>query len=929
MSLFDPIDLSASPFLTSLLDKHPQSAEHAQEKTWRSTLQTLYTALHHAALTEGDKDAFSILLRQTRQRAMAIIALIDLAGKAPLEDVLEALTAVADHTTQAALDFLLLKAHGEGRIALPDIQNPSLGCGYVLLAMGKQGAQELNFSSDSDLIALFDPDPPCRVEGFEPSVFYVRLTKHLIALLETQTSEGAVLRIDLRLRPDPLATQIALSLEAAGIYYETLGQNWERAAMIKARPAAGDLALGHAFLKRLEPYIWRKYLDYAAIADIQALKRQITHTHGTKPTVLGHNIKLGQGGIRAIEFFVQTQQLIAGGRTPALRGRKTLDMLQALSQLGWITARAQAELSQAYTFLRTVENRLQMQRDEQTHTLPKTWEAFDDFARFCGFENGQTFEMALSHTFRVVEKNYSALFEKSHNLAVEEGDLVFTGTAPDPQTLHTLERLGFRSPLSIWEMVRAWHFGHYRALQAARARGLLTELMPQLLKTFSKMPDPDGALAAFDRFLSHLPAGVQLFSLFRTHPFLLEFMVEILGLSPHLSRIISQKPRLFDTVLFPGFFTSLPDKQILQGELSALCPQDTPFEVFLDRLRLFQQEHFVKLSARILCQTLDAEEASGAYTTLAEVLLTHAFEKIHHEMASHHGVIPQGHLAVVALGRLGSGEMTATSDLDLLLVYDYPDTVSVSTGPKPLAPSAYAIRFAQKLIAALSAPTAEGIAYEIDLRLRPSGTKGPLATPLQGFEEYHAQSAWTFEKLALVRARVIAPEGAFQKTVTKALRTGLATPKSRAELFQDLREMRAKIQAEFKNTSPWDLKHHRGAILDIRLFLETICLCHTPLLDTLPSPASLKLLEALFAQKALSWADFCLLRETLSLDHTLLHLLHASIGREFHTQPIPPSLVPKILAITQTPSLEAAQSKLEDLHGATDTLITNFLTTHG
>src|SRR5581483_8672728 len=414
----------------------------------------------------------------------------------------------------AAVRRLLSEAAEAGEIEVADPAAPDVGSGWILLAMGKFGAGELNYSSDIDLIVLYEPAKVRLRAGEEPSRFFVKLTRRLVRLLNERTADGYVFRVDLRLRPDPGATNIAISTDAALQYYESQGQNWERAALIKARAVAGDIAAGEAFLAELTPYIWRKYLDYAAIADIPAITRQIhDHRGHEEVAVAGHNIKLGRGGIREIEFFVQTQQLIAGGRNQELRGRQTLAMLARLAATGWIDAGTAEELAAAYRRLREVEHCLQMIADEQTHTLPEEDGKLAVVAALAGYRGTAAFDRELRRTLTRVRDRYSALFEKAPALGASGGRLVFTGDADDEETLTTLSRLGYSDPKHVTAAIRGWHFGRYPAMRSATARERLTEITPALLEALARTDNADVAFAAFDRFLGRLPAGVQVFSL--------------------------------------------------------------------------------------------------------------------------------------------------------------------------------------------------------------------------------------------------------------------------------------------------------------------------------------------------------------------------------------------------------------------------------
>jgi glutamate-ammonia-ligase adenylyltransferase len=442
-------------------------------------------------------------LRRARRRMALAVALADIGGAWPLEAVTAALTAFAETAIGAAVAHLLASAASTGEIALPYPDDPARGSGFVVLGMGKLGARELNYSSDIDLILLFDDErlADSYTGKRSPQEFFVRLARDLVRLLEERTADGYVFRTDLRLRPDPGSTPPVLSMLAAETYYESTGQNWERAAMIKARPVAGDLAAGQRFLDLLRPFVWRKSLDFAAIQDIHSIKRQINaHRGGARIAVAGHNIKLGRGGIREIEFFAQTQQLIWGGREPALRTSRTCEALQALADSGHISADVPAKLIDAYRFLRTLEHRLQMAEDRQTHQLPSEPGKLAQIAKFMGFPDTDSFAATVLRVLRTVEDEYAGLFEEAPELG-GGGALVFTGAEDHPDTLQTLTALGFREPSAVSAAVRAWHHGRYRAMRSTRARELLTEIMPALLGAFGKTVDPDGALMRFDEFL--------------------------------------------------------------------------------------------------------------------------------------------------------------------------------------------------------------------------------------------------------------------------------------------------------------------------------------------------------------------------------------------------------------------------------------------
>src|SRR3954453_17567671 len=425
------------------------------------------------------------LLRHMKATGALLIALADIGGVWPVMQVIERQTRLADAAVGSAVDYLLADAQRRGRLKVSDPERPAAGSGYIVLAMGKMGAGELNYSSDIDLIVFYDADTP--LQATEPAPFYVRLTRALVKLLQERTADGYVFRTDLRLRPDPASTQIAISTASALDYYESRGQNWERAALIKARPCAGDLAAGEALLGEFSPFIWRKYLDFAAVADVHNMKRQIHAYRGhDQIAVEGHNIKLGRGGIREIEFFIQTQQLVAGGRHPKLRGRRTLDMLETLANGEGIDGLARQDLAAAYCFLRSVEHRLQMVADEQTHQLPGDREGLERFACFLGYEGRDAFADALLPHLRKVQQHYATLFESAPAQEAAQRGLNFPAEADDRDTLEKLAGLGFKHPLEVSTLVRGWLAGNHRSLRGSAARHQLAELVPILVPHFAR-----------------------------------------------------------------------------------------------------------------------------------------------------------------------------------------------------------------------------------------------------------------------------------------------------------------------------------------------------------------------------------------------------------------------------------------------------------
>ena len=907
--------VAGSPYLRGLLLHNLDFAVAALSRAPEDEVADLCAAVAAAARLEGE-DAFMAAPRHAKARAALIIALADVGGAWELDAVTGALTRFADATVAAAIAFLLRQAARAGRFTLADPDQPATACGYVALAMGKHGAFELNYSSDIDLIVLFDP-PPALADGVEPGAFYVKLTKNLVRLLQEVTADGYAFRVDLRLRPDPRATQVAISFEAAAIYYENMGQNWERAAMIKARPCAGDLALGQEFLDRLRSYVWRKYLDFAAIADVQSLKRQIHAVKGHgEIAVEGHNLKLGRGGIREIEFFVQTQQLIAGGKNPKLRGRRTLDMLEALTEAQWISPIAARELREDYRFLRTIEHRVQMVDDQQTHSLPEAGPAFDALARFCAFESSESFAAAVRAALERVQRHYARLFEDAGDLGTTAGDLVFTGGEDDPGTLETLRRMGFREVSEISATIRGWHFSRYAATRSAKSRERLTELMPALLTALARAGEADQAFLAFDRFIAGLPTGVQLFSMLKANPNLLDLIANILGMAPRLAEQLSRQPRILEAVLDPAFFGPLPRRAEVAGQIDAMMPADISLDELADRARILGREQMFRVGVRVLSETVSAEEAGHGFSQLAELLVQRLHQGAQAEVAARHGAVEGGASAVIAMGKLGGREMTAGSDLDLILVYAADAGAESSDGTKPLAIAPYFTRLTQRLITAITSPTGEGTLYEVDMRLRPSGSKGPVATSLASFISYHEDSAWTWEKLALTRARVVAGDEALRPALDAAIRAALAAPRDAAKTRTDVLDMRRLMVKEHKATSLWDIKRVRGGLVEVEFIAQTLQVIHAAdhpgILDHNTHGALLKLRD----HGLLAPADAESLIAACDLYHRMTQLLRLCVDGPFDPASAPLGLKQAAARAAAMPDLAATESLLRDMQAA-------------
>jgi [glutamine synthetase] adenylyltransferase / [glutamine synthetase]-adenylyl-L-tyrosine phosphorylase len=808
---------ATAPYLFELAQRHAAWLAGALGEDAGAALAHEIAALAAAGASIEDEASVAAALRTAKGRIALLAAVAEVGGAWSTAQATAALSDLADAALEASLAFLLRRAAARGDLVAP--VGPD-GCGLALFALGKHGGRELNYSSDIDIVAFFDARAGVLADPGEATKFYTTVVRKVVALMQERIGGAYVFRTDLRLRPDPGSTPIAISVDAALAYYESRGQNWERAAWIKARPAAGDIAVGEAFLKQLSPYVWRKHLDFATIADIQAMKRQINVAKNVgEARVPGHNVKLGRGGIREIEFFTQTQQLIAGGREPALRVRPTTRALAALAAANWITPAAAADLTETYWYLRAIENRLQMLKDEQTHIMPETADGIAAVARLMGEADVPAFEARYLAALARVSGYYAELFSEQETLGAAEGSLVFTGSDDDPGTLETLSRMGFADPARASQTVRKWHYGSYAATRAAAARAHLTELLPALLKTVAAAGSADETLARLDDFLSRLPAGVQLFALLRSHEQLLALLVELLAAAPRLAEAVIHRAHVMDGLIDPAFADQVRRQEVLVAKIDAFFDDARDYQEVIDRARIIGQEQKFLIAAGLVSGGVTAERAGEQFTVLAEALLRRLFAAVRREFEKRHGVVPGAPAALLAFGKMASREMTFTSDLDFIMLYDAGVT-DMSDGERPLAAGHYFTRLTQRLVAAVSAPTAEGVLYEADMRLRPSGNAGPLATSLAGFADYHRQSAWTWEHLALARARIVSADGDMADRVGRVIAAQMAAPRDRGKTLADVVAMRELMARERKPRHAFDLKLAGGGLVDLEFIAQ-------------------------------------------------------------------------------------------------------------
>ncbi|MCK0121616.1 glutamine-synthetase adenylyltransferase [Loktanella sp. F6476L] len=736
-------------------------------------------------------------LRQAKRRIALITALADLSGVWPLATVTGTITDFSYAVVHQCITQLVAAEIKRGKLPGMVDADAATGAGMVALAMGKMGARELNYSSDIDLICLFDETRFDPDDYHDARAAFIRVTRKMTAIMQDVTKGGYVFRTDLRLRPDASSTPVCISMETAERYYESLGRTWERAAYIKANPCGGDLAAGMRFLDTLRPFVWRKHLDFAAIQDAHDMRLLIKDHKGLGGTqsLEGHNMKLGQGGIREIEFFTQTRQLISGGRDPSLRTRETVEGLQRLAAAGWITDDNAAELTDHYEFHREIEHRLQMINDAQTHTLPTTDDGFARLAALMGRD--------VAGLRADIQTRLDAVHELTESFF-----------APDEVAAEDN---------SDWGKDTTDRWPTYPALRSDRGQAIFDRLRPDIMRRLAASAKPDEALAQFDGFLAGLPAGVQLFSLFEANPQLTQLIVDIAATAPALAQYLSRNSGVFDAVLGGSFFGDWPGADALTVEAGKVLQAAPDYEAQLIALRRWAKEWHFRIGVHLLRGLTDTPTAGQQYADLAAASIAAVMPVVEVEFARKHGAAPGRGAAVVGMGSLGAHRLTAMSDLDLIVIYDAGEA-EMSDGPRPLAVRPYFARLTQALVTALSAPMSEGRLYEVDMRLRPSGRQGPVATSLPAFKSYQLNEAWTWEHLALTRAQPIVGDTGLCAEITEFLGVVVAKHRDKAGIMTDLRDMRRRIADARGDGAAWDAKNGVGRLQDCELLAQAAAL---------------------------------------------------------------------------------------------------------
>ncbi|UAK24247.1 bifunctional [glutamate--ammonia ligase]-adenylyl-L-tyrosine phosphorylase/[glutamate--ammonia-ligase] adenylyltransferase [Sphingomonas nostoxanthinifaciens] len=775
---------ATSPFLRGLIVRRGAIVE-------RLAADGLISTLAEARAESASDSDIAHALRRERQAVALAVALADLAG-ASFETVTHALSDFADHALDRAISAAIAeRTPGEA------------ARGFVALALGKQGSRELNYSSDIDPILLFDPATLPRRARDDPAEAAVRIARRVVALLQERTADGYVLRVDLRLRPASEATPLAVPLGLAITHYESSALPWERAAFIRARAAAGDIVMGENFLAHIRPFVWRRALDYGAIREMRALTARIRdhHAQSQRPGP-GYDLKRGRGGIREVEFFAQVHQLIHGGRMPSIRLPATLDVLPALAQAGFVAPEEASSLAEAYRVLRTIEHRLQMIDDRQTHRLPEDPLALDAVARLADLGDGDALVARLAPHIDRVGRAYDALEQDTP-----------TGLPQATEGLDAaLHASGFRDPAAARVRLADWREGRTRTTRSAAARAALEPMLPGLIAALGRAPDPDAALAQLDELVRRLPSAVNLFRLLEARPAIADQLVAILAHAPALAEELRRRASLLDGLIDASALTPPPDVATLSAAF-AQAGAGGDYQAMLDGVRFAVGERRFQLGLQLIAGHADPLDVGAGYARVAEAAVETLAQATVADFERANGRIPGGELVILALGRLGGGVLTHASDLDLIYLFTG-DFLAESDGARPIGATTYFNRLAQRVTAALSVPTAAGPLYPVDTRLRPSGNQGLLAVSLDSFDRYEAESAWTWEHMALTRARPIFGAASARDAAQAAIDRTLTRRHDPATLAADAIKMRGDIATHKPPAGPFDVKLIDGGLVD-------------------------------------------------------------------------------------------------------------------
>jgi glutamate-ammonia-ligase adenylyltransferase len=812
------------------------------------------------------------LLRTYKARQFLRLGSRDLLGLASLEEVTAELSDLAAAALQIAYEFCSYQLQQDYGKPLEEDGRPAEFC---VLGMGKLGGRELNFSSDIDLIYCYSSvnGQTCgtgsRGERIELRRYFIKLAEMITRALNQPTAEGFVFRVDTRLRPDGNNGDLAISLNAAEAYYESWGQSWERAAMIKARPVAGNIRLGNELLERLEPFVYRRFLDFSMIEDIMLMKRKIDASlnHDQEAEL---NLKLGRGGIREIEFFIQAQQLVNGGKNRQLRERNSLKALTLLAEQQVVALADTQVLQEAYRFLRQVEHRIQIVHERQTHSLPTQKQELRALARRCGFSDQQSFESQLEAHREQVRRIYCDLFHSNEPVeeVPREVRLLLDPETDSDLAKDILEEQGFNHPDIAYQSLKILQ-GHQVRRLTARGRRYLEQLAPHLLAELLHSPNPDQALKNLEAFLNRLRSRTIFYALLAENLEIVKLLISLFGSSQMLSRIFIQRPELLDTMVSRAYAVCIKPRQRLAEDLNTQMQAAHSYEEQLDILRRFRNEEFLRIALNDLHGELRQGEITRQLSWLAEVCLNSAIMIARHELIPRFGLPylatdPECEVAfgVVAMGKLGGFELNYHSDLDIIFLYQGAGTTRPVAGTEPerfreLNAQEYFARLAQRIISVLTLVTSEGIVYKIDTQLRPSGNQGPLVTGLDVFERYHRESAQPWERQSMTRARMICGPEKFLNMGQALIETLTYEPELPENLAAEICRLRQRMEKEIarENDERINIKTGRGGMVDVEFICQYLQLVHGRQLTELRTQNTLEVLKKLHELKRLGDAD--------------------------------------------------------------------------
>ena len=799
-------------------------------------------------------DALMPDLRRLRRREMARIAWRDIGGLADFDETVRDTSDLAD----AIIDTSLTRLHEWQCVALgTPIGHSGEPQQLVVLALGKLGASELNFSSDIDLIFTFPENG--QTEGGRRSVdndrFFLQLARKLVKVLGEPTADGIVYRVDMRLRPFGSQGPLVLGFDALEEYYQTHGRDWERYALIRARAVSGDMALAAELLERLRPFVYRRYIDFGTLQSLRSLKVLMEQEVTRKG--MEHSVKHGPGGIREVEFTAQAFQMVRGGRTPALRYRRLLTVLARLGELGLLPEHAVESLSAAYRFLRAAEHRLQQVDDRQEHMLPQDDAGRTRIAAGMGYASWEAFSERLERHRRNVDEQFAQVFGEEREAGAAGADplgALFTPSADEAAGTAALEGAGFAAAGEAWSIVARYRDTFTLKIPDALGHERLARLAPDLLRAVAAQGNATQTLERVLEVIESIAKRSVYLALLAERSIALSQFVQLCAASPWIARLLGRHPVLFDELLDPRtLYEPLTPDQLAEDVAQRLAAIDDPDREFeMDCLRQSKQANVLRVAAADVSRRIPLMVVSDHLTEVAEAVLRAALDLAWRDIAARHGrpaSMPKDAAfppyAVIAYGKLGGIELGYGSDLDLVFVHD-DDTNAMTTGRKPVDLATFYARLTQRLIHMLTTMTPQGALYEVDPRLRPDGSKGVLVNPLGGLGEYLRDKAWTWEHQALVRARAVAGDPALGQRFARLRREVLLRDRDGDALRDDVRTMRERMRTELgsRGSGRFDLKQDPGGVADIEFMVQYGTLRWAPRLgDDLDFTDNVRLLE--------------------------------------------------------------------------------------